>query len=263
MTDKIIFAGIDVGTTMTKAVVVNVNKVLLASYTQRSGTDYLQSAKSAFEAVTRQAGISQNDVQAVVATGFGRKNIAFAHTNKTEIACHGHGCSYYYQEPITVVDIGGQDSKIIKLDADGKRLGFKMNRKCAAGTGAFLEDMANKLNSPLSEFNNLALTASETAKIGSYCTVFTATEVLDRIKAGEPMDNIIRGLFDSITKRIVEMDTLTDRVIMTGGVVAFNPIVAELLSARTGINVEIAPHPQVMGAFGAALFAEEFSSRNQ
>ena len=257
-----IYAGIDIGTTMTKAMVINAKNEVLGSYIQRSGTDLLQSAINAYENVTSHAGISQADVQAIVATGFGRKNITFAHDNKTEIACHGRGCSYYFPENLTVVDIGGQDSKIIKLDADGKRLGFKMNRKCAAGTGAFLEDMANKLNSPLSEFNNLALTASETAKIGSYCTVFTATEILDRIKAGERMDNIIRGLFDSITKRIVEMDTLTERVIMTGGVVAFNPIVAELLSARTGIEIEISPHPQLMGAFGAALFAEEMS-KNQ
>lgn len=257
-----IFAGIDVGTTMTKAVVINANKELLGHYIQRSGTDLLQSAKIAYENATRIAEISQDDVQAIVATGYGRKNIVFADDDKTEIACHGRGCSYYYPETITVVDIGGQDSKVIKLDAGGKRLGFKMNRKCAAGTGAFLEEMAHKLNSPLSEFNNLALAASETAKIGSYCTVFTATEVLSRIKAGERMDNIIRGLFDSITKRIVEMDTLTGRVIMTGGVVAFNPIVAKLLYARTGINVEIAPHPQVMGAFGAALFAEELSNGN-
>ena len=263
MTDKMIYAGIDVGTTMTKAVIINTNKELLGRFIRRSGTDLLQSAKVAFEAVINQAGISQKDVQAIVATGFGRKNINFADGDKTEIGCHGRGCSYYYQEEITVVDIGGQDSKIIKLDAEGRRLGFKMNRKCAAGTGAFLEDIAHKLNSPLGEFNNLALTASETAKIGSYCTVFTATEILERIKAGERMDNIIRGLFDSITKRIVEMDTLANRVVMTGGVVAFNPIVAELLSARAGINVEIAPHPQEMGAFGAALFAEELSNRNQ
>jgi predicted CoA-substrate-specific enzyme activase len=154
-----------------------------------------------------------------------------------------------------VVDIGGQDSKIIKLDAQGKRIGFKMNRKCAAGTGAFLEEIAHKLDIPLSDLNDLAQKASKTARIGSYCTVFTATEVLDRIRAGEDIGDIVRGLFDSVAKRILEMDTLTGRVILTGGVVAFNDIVADLLSARTGTKVKIAPHPQEMGAFGAALFA--------
>jgi predicted CoA-substrate-specific enzyme activase len=158
------------------------------------------------------------------------------------------------------VDIGGQDSKIIKLDARGRRVGFQMNRKCAAGTGAFLEEIARRLDISIDDLNGLARAASKTAQIGSYCTVFTATEVLDRIRAGEKVDDIVRGLFDSVAKRILEMDTLTGRVIMTGGVVAFNDIVAELLSTRAGIEVEIAPHPQETGAFGAALYAKELFS---
>jgi activator of 2-hydroxyglutaryl-CoA dehydratase len=132
-----------------------------------------------------------------------------------------------------------------------------MNRKCAAGTGAFLEEMAYKLDIPARNLNSLAQATSEAAQIGSYCTVFAATEVLDRIREGERTDGIVRGLFDSVAKRIVEMDTLTGRVIMTGGVVAFNSIVAELLSARARVQAEVAPHPQEMGAFGAALFAAE------
>ena len=132
-----------------------------------------------------------------------------------------------------------------------------MNRKCAAGTGAFLEEIAHRLDVPIGDFNSLAQGAGRTAQIGSYCTVFTATEVLDRIRAGEAVDEIVRGLFDSVAKRILEMDTVAGRVIMTGGVVAYNHIVVELLSARVGIEVEMAPHPQEMGAFGAALFAQE------
>jgi activator of 2-hydroxyglutaryl-CoA dehydratase len=132
-----------------------------------------------------------------------------------------------------------------------------MNRKCAAGTGAFLEEIAHKLDIPIGDLNRLARAATKTIQIGSYCTVFTATEVLDRIRVGEKVDDIIRGLFDSVAKRILEMDTLSGRVIMTGGVVAFNDIVVELLGARAGIKLEIAPHPQEMGAFGAALFAKE------
>jgi len=194
-----------------------------------------------------------------VATGYGRKNVPFAHETRTEIGCHGQGCYHYFPEAITVVDIGGQDNKIIKLDAAGRRIGFKMNRKCAAGTGAFLEEMAHKLDIPIEELNGLALKASETTRIGSYCTVFTATEVLDRIRAGEKVENIVRGIMDSVVKRILEMDTLNGRLIVTGGVVAFNPIVAALLGARAGITAEIAPHPQEMGAFGAALAGQELS----
>lgn len=251
------FAGIDVGTSTTKAVVIDAKKQVLGCFIHRSGIDLTSAATQAFDEAVAQAGITKGAVNATVATGYGRKNIPFVQHTRTEISCHGRGCYHFFPEAITIVDIGGQDSKIIKLNAKGKRTGFKMNRKCAAGTGAFLEEIARKLDIPISELNDLARGASNTAKIGSYCTVFTATEILDRIRLGEKMDDIVRGLFNSVTKRIVEMDTLTDRVIMTGGVITFNDIVAELLSSRAGIEVEIAPHPQEAGAFGAALFAKE------
>jgi len=251
------YVGVDSGASTTKAVVVDAEKRILGSFVRRSGADLAGAAAVAFEEAVKQAGLSPGAIRHVTATGYGRHNVPFAHDTRTEIGCHGQGCYHYFPEAITVVDIGGQDSKIIKLDAQGRRVGFKMNRKCAAGTGAFLEEIAHKLDIPLGDLNGLAQKASKTARIGSYCTVFTATEVLDRIRAGERIDDIVRGLFDSVTKRIMEMDTLTDRVIMTGGVVAFNDIVAELLSARAGVEVEIAPHPQEMGAFGAALFALE------
>jgi predicted CoA-substrate-specific enzyme activase len=254
------FVGIDVGTTATKAVVMDANKRVLGSAVRRTGTDLASAAAMAFEEAITRSGMVRETVQAVVATGYGRKNVPFARDTRTEIGCHGRGCYQYFPEAITVVDVGGQDSKIIKLDARGRRLGFKMNRKCAAGTGAFLEEMAHKLAIPLDDLNGLAQEAKEAAQIGSYCTVFAATEVLDRIRAGERMDGIVRGLFDSVARRIVEMDTLTGRVIMTGGVVAFNPIVSELLSARAGVEVEVPPHPQEMGAYGAALYAKELSS---
>ena len=262
MADRETFAGIDVGTTMTKAVVIDGDATLLGRSVRRSGADLASAATAAFEQALTRAGVVRDSIQFIVATGYGRRSVSFAHDTKTEIACHSRGCYHYFPEAITVVDIGGQDSKIIKLDEQGRRIGFRMNRKCAAGTGAFLEEMAHKLDIPIGDLNGLASAATRTAEIGSYCTVFTATEVLDRIRAGEGTDEIIRGLFDSIAKRIVEMDTLLGRVLMTGGVVAHNPIVAELLSARTRIGragglVEIAPHPQAMGAFGAALFAAE------
>jgi predicted CoA-substrate-specific enzyme activase len=259
MTNIKTFAGIDVGTTMTKAVVISTDMDVLGQSVRRSGADLASAATEAFEEAMSRAKVSREAVKFVMATGFGRRSVPFAHDTRTEIGCHGRGCHQYFPEAITVIDVGGQDSKIIKLDAQGRRVSFKMNRKCAAGTGAFLEEMAHKLGMPLGELNSLAQAATRTAQIGSYCTVFTATEVLDRIRAGERMDDIVRGLFDSVAKRIVEMDVLTNRVVMTGGVVAFNPIVAELLSARTGMEVEVAPHPQEMGAFGAALFAQELS----
>jgi predicted CoA-substrate-specific enzyme activase len=268
MTANETFAGIDVGTTMTKAVVIGGDRMLLGRSVQRSGADLASAARAAFEEALTRAGVARESIQFIVATGYGRRSVSFAHDTKTEIACHSRGCYHYSPEAITVVDIGGQDSKIIKLDEQGRRIGFKMNRKCAAGTGAFLEEMAHKLDIPIGDLNDLASAATRTAEIGSYCTVFTATEVLDRIRAGERVDEIVRGLFDSVAKRILEMDTLIGRVIMTGGVVTFNPIVAELLSVRAGIkraggSVEIPPHPQEMGAFGAALLASELYSKQK
>ena len=255
------FAGIDVGTTTTKAVIIDADKRLLGHSVQRSGADLALAATTAYEDAIARAGVTRETIQLIVATGFGRRNVPFAHDTKTEISCHGRGCYHYFHEALTVVDVGGQDSKIIKLDARGRRVDFRMNRKCAAGTGSFLEDIAYKLGLQLVDLNDLACATSNTARIGSYCTVFSATEVLERIRAGEGTDDIVRGLFDSVGKRILEMDTLTGRVIMTGGVVAFNPIVAELLSARAGVEVEIAPHPQEMGAFGAALIAEAMAGK--
>ena len=259
MTEMKIIAGIDVGATTTKAAVIDGHKKILGRFVRRSGTDLASAATQAFEEAIAQADVTLNSIKAIVATGYGRKNVPFVDKTRTEISCLARGCYHYFPEAITIVDIGGQDNKIIKLDAQGTRTGFKMNRKCAAGTGAFLEEIAYKLDIPLGDLNGMAQKATKTSKIGSYCTVFTATEILDRIRAGERMDGIVRGLFDSIAKRILEMDTLTGRVILTGGVVAYNEIVTELLSVRSGIAIDIAPHPQVMGAFGAALFAEELS----
>jgi len=273
MTEKL-FAGIDVGTTTTKAVIINANRETLGRFVRRSGANLASAAETAFKEALAQTGMTQDAVQAIVATGYGRKNVpfdklcgaslgdrtgSFAHDTKTEISCHARGCYHHFSQAITIVDIGGQDNKIIKLDSQGKRTSFKMNRKCSAGTGAFLEEIAHKLDIPISDLNGLAHAASKTAQIGSYCTVFTATEVLDRIRDGEKPDDIVRGLFDSVAKRIIEMSTLDGHVIMTGGVVAFNDIVAQLLSERARIQVKIAPHPQEMGAFGAALFAQKMS----
>jgi len=255
------FAGIDVGTTTTKAVIIDAAKRLLGHSVHRSGADLALAATTAYEEAIARAGVAQETIELIVATGFGRRNVPFAHDSKTEISCHGRGCYHYFREALTVVDVGGQDSKIIKLDAQGRRVDFRMNRKCAAGTGSFLEDIAHKLVLPLADLNGLARSSSRSARIGSYCTVFSATEVLERIRAGERTDDIVRGLFDSVAKRILEMDTLTGRVVMTGGVVAFYPIVAELLSARAGVEVTVAPHPQEMGAFGAALIAEAMAGK--
>ena len=251
------FAGLDCGTATTKAVIIDRNRDILGSFVRRSGANLMESAESALNEALKRAGLERADVGIIFATGFGRRSVSFAQESKTEISCHSTGCHYYYPEEITVIDIGGQDNKVIKLDASGRKISFKMNRKCAAGTGAFLEEMAYKLDIPVSELEGLARRSTAGTELGSFCTVFTATEVLDRIRGGERLEDLVRGLFNSVAKRILEMERLTGRVIMSGGVVAYNPIVAEIISERAGVDVEVAPHPQEMGAFGAALFSAE------
>jgi predicted CoA-substrate-specific enzyme activase len=251
------FAGLDCGTATTKAVIIDRNRNILGSFVRRTGASLLESAEGALNEGLKRAGLERAEVGTIFSTGFGRRSVAFAQESKTEISCHSRGCHYYYPEEITVIDIGGQDNKVIKLDASGRKTSFKMNRKCAAGTGAFLEEMAYKLDIPISELEGLARRSTAGTELGSFCTVFTATEVLDRIRGGEKLEDIVRGLFNSVAKRILEMERLTGRVIMSGGVVAYNPIVAEIIGERAGVHVEIAPHPQEMGAFGAALFAAE------
>lgn len=247
--------GVDVGSCTTKAVIVDEESKLLASRVIYSGTDFHAASQQTWDECLESAGLSNGDATSIVSTGYGRKSVPFATSSLTEISCHGRGCLYFFPGPITVVDIGGQDNKIIKLNAHGQRVSFKMNRKCAAGTGAFLEEMALRLRLPLEQLDDLARTADGEVALGSYCTVFSATEVLEKIKAGHPVPRIVRGLFHSVVKRIVEMDTLTDTVVLTGGVIEHNPFLAELIKQETNRPVLVPPHPQITGALGAALYA--------
>ncbi|MGB6063208.1 MAG: acyl-CoA dehydratase activase [Desulfomonilaceae bacterium] len=256
MTSSHKFAGgVDVGSCTTKAVIIDREFRVLASSVIYSGTDFQAASQQAWEVCLGETGLSNGDVTSIVSTGYGRKSVSISTGSLTEISCHGRGCLYFFPGPITVVDIGGQDNKIIKLDARGQRVSFKMNRKCAAGTGAFLEEMALRLRLPLEQLDDLARSADGEVALGSYCTVFSATEVLEKIKAGHPVPRIVRGLFHSVVKRILEMDTLTDTVVLTGGVIEHNPFLAELIKEEIGKPVLVPPHPQITGALGAALYA--------
>jgi predicted CoA-substrate-specific enzyme activase len=203
------------------------------------------------------AGRTRAHIARVVSTGYGRNNVTYAGSTRTEIGCHARGSYLYFPRAVTIVDIGGQDNKVIKLDAAGRRISFKMNRKCAAGTGAFLEEMSTRLDIPLSDMDALARQATDVVQIGSYCTVFSATEVLEHIRHGKKVQDIIKGLFLSVIRRIIEMDSLTEQVVMTGGVVAHNPYLVELAAQQIGRSILVPPHPQLAGAIGAALYAKE------
>ncbi len=247
--------GVDVGSVTTKAVIIDSERNILASHVLYSATDFQDASNKAWAECLDDAGLEPEDVTSIIATGYGRNSVLFATGSVTEISCHGRGCLYFFPGPITVIDIGGQDNKIIKLDENGQRVSFKMNRKCAAGTGAFLEEMALRLRLPIEQLNDLARVADGEVVLGSYCTVFSATEVLEKIKHGHPVDRIVRGLFHSVVKRVLEMDTLTDTVVLTGGVIEHNPFLGEIIKEHTQCPIQIPPHPQVTGALGAALYA--------
>ncbi|MFH1061036.1 MAG: acyl-CoA dehydratase activase [Pseudomonadota bacterium] len=248
-------AGIDIGAAATKAAVIDDQGRLLGSAVLRTGIDFALAAARAFDEALAQAGYEPKEISRIFACGYGRKNVGFAHESRTEIAAHAAAAYHYFPRALTVIDIGGQDNKIIKINASGQRTSFKMNRKCAAGTGAFLEEMALRLGLPIERLDALARAAEDEAVLGSFCTVFTATEVLGKIRDGVPVEALVKGLFHSVVKRVLEMDSIEGAVVMTGGVVAHNPFLVEMMAEELGREVLTPPRPQLAGAIGAALLA--------
>ncbi|MFQ5721585.1 MAG: acyl-CoA dehydratase activase [Candidatus Aminicenantales bacterium] len=251
------FVGVDVGASTTKAVIINKEKQIIGYAVVNSGADFKQAAERCFHLSEENAGRKVGNKYLVIATGYGRRNVPFAQKTKTEISCHAKGSYFYYPRAHTLIDIGGQDSKIIRIDDKGKRAGFKMNRKCAAGTGAFLEEIARRLEVDINELNGLAAKAERNIQIGSYCTVFTATEILTKIREGVEVKDLIKGIFGSVIKRALEMDPLEGDIVMTGGVVAHNPFLVKMFEKKLARKIYVPPLPQLTGAFGAALYALE------
>ncbi len=248
--------GIDIGAATTKAVVLDGDAVV-ARALRRSGANLAAAAQACYADVLAAARLRADEVARVVATGYGRHRVDFATNAVTEITCHARGCHAQFPRAITIVDIGGQDNKVICLDAAGERRHFKMNRKCAAGTGAFLEELAAQLDTPLGQFNDLARQATGNLELGSFCTVFSKTELLALIAQGTPLPEMAKAAYRSVVKRIIEMDPLQGEVVMTGGVVAHHPILVELVSRSLGRAVHVPDHPQFTGALGAALIGRD------
>ena len=251
------FVGIDVGSSATKGLILDDKQNVVAKTLVSSGMSFEDAARATLENLTGEHGIDNTQLKAIFATGYGRKNVDFATDTRTEISCHARGAYQHFPEEITVVDIGGQDNKIIQLSKTGQRRGFKMNRKCAAGTGAFLEEIARRIELPIHELEPLAEQSTVQVELGSFCTVFSITEVLTLIRKGVAVPDIVRAAFSAVVKRVVEMDSLSGKVVVTGGVVAHNPIILEQLTAATGQPVFAAPSAQFTGALGAALLASE------
>lgn len=253
-----IFCGVDIGAAATKLALIDGEARLLAHDVRHSGVDYAATARAALDAALAAARARPEQVARCVSTGYGRHNVEFADASLTEIHCHGVGCYHHVPGALSIVDIGGQDNKVILLDEGGRRVDFRMNRKCAAGTGAFIEEIALRLNLELGQMEPLAARAERGVRLSSFCTVFAKTEILSHLRQGVPVAEIVRGAFQSVIQRVVEMHPLDQgTVVLTGGVVAHNPTIAELLEARIGRKVVVPPLPQLTGALGAALIARE------
>jgi len=251
------FCGIDIGASTAKLVLIDGDRQVVARSMRKSGVDYPATARACLGEAIEAAGIAKEDIAGSFSTGYGRNNVDWVDGAMTEIACHGKGAFEHFRRAISVIDIGAQDNKIIHLDGAGRRTSFKMNRKCAAGTGAFLEEIALRLNLDVAELDELAERSTKETNLGSFCTVFAATEILEKIRAGEAVEDIVKGAFRSVVKRVVEMDAVGETLVLSGGVVAHNPIVADLVEEIFGRRPLVPPYPQHIGAFGAALFALE------
>jgi predicted CoA-substrate-specific enzyme activase len=217
-----------------------------------------QAAEEALSQALLQASIDRNRIKCTIGTGYGRISLPFADKGVTEISCHAMGSFSLFPEISTVIDIGGQDSKVIRVGKNGKVLDFAMNDKCAAGTGRFLEVMASKLGVSLDEMGNLSLMAKGMASISSVCTVFAESEVVSLVAKNHPKDEIIKGLHCAIVNRVWSMVMSVGagaKVTMTGGVAKNRGVVA-LFEEKAGSPILIHEDPQIVGAFGAALFAK-------
>lgn len=247
------FAGIDIGSAYTKCVLIGEREGIESYRVIETGFDFEKNARKVFDEASKD--LPQGVVR-ICSTGYGRRNVRFANINRTEIACQSLGCFKEFGVEAAIVDIGGQDVKIIKIDREGKRVDFKMNRKCAAGTGAFIEEIALKIKIPVRELDEIAQSATGEITLGSYCAVFTATEILAHIRAQVPLPNIIRGVFRSVAKRISEMDYLSPKVVFTGGLAKRGGVLARMIAEETGSEVMIPERPQITCAYGAAVHAQ-------
>ncbi len=251
------FAGVDSGSHATKVVIVDGSGRSVAEAVVATGTSVKKSAEEALKKAMNDSEISRRDISRIVATGYGRANIDFADERVTEITCHALGAHARLGHKVTIIDIGGQDSKAIRVASDGSVEKFAMNDKCAAGTGRFLEVIADRLEMSLSEFAQIAGRAKKATPVSSMCSVFAESEVISLIASGQPKEAIAKGIHEAIALRTVSLVRRIDGAepfYMTGGV-AKNLALVEELSKGLNAELKVVTNPQTVGAHGAAIFA--------
>lgn len=251
------FAGIDSGSTSTDVVILDRDQKMVTGVILPTGAGAAVGAERALEQALEQAGLQRSDIDAIVTTGYGRTAIQDGDKSITEITCHARGAHYLDPGVRTVIDIGGQDSKVIRLDENGAVVNFVMNDKCAAGTGRFLEMMARTMEMDLDEMSKAGLHYKEDITISSMCTVFAESEVVSLIAQNKPTDDIVHGLNKAVASKTAALAKRVggeDRYMMTGGV-SKNRGLVKTLEEKLGTTLVVSEKAQLCGALGAALFA--------
>jgi (R)-2-hydroxyacyl-CoA dehydratese activating ATPase len=255
-----IYAGCDVGSLTAKAVIFEDGKVLGKNVIQAKASP-VESAEEVVGAALEQAGLSLNNITYLVSTGYGKDQIPFANSSRSEIACHARGAWWCMPSARTVIDIGGQDAKAIRVNENGNVVNYRYNDKCATGTGRFLEVMAKTLEVALSDMGSIAEKSTKRLSLSNQCVVFAETEVVSLINEGEAIPDIIRGLNRSLSGRVAALAKsigIEDDIVFTGGVAKNIGVFGSLQRA---LNCTLKPlngnDPQLNGALGAALLAKE------
>jgi predicted CoA-substrate-specific enzyme activase len=248
--------GLDIGSITTKIAVMN-SKALIDAKVSFTGYNVEKAWRNILKETLDRLQLKESAVDRIVATGYGRSGVSIANETVTEIKCHAVGARFYMDNVASVIDIGGQDSKFIRIDKGGNVADFVMNDKCAAGTGRFLEVMARALEVDLTDFSKLSLQARKSSPISSMCTVFAESEVISLIANGDSRENIIAGINESIVNRLVSMigrSKIEEPVVLTGGV-AQNIGIQTALMKKLKIKIWVPETAQVNGAIGAAILA--------
>lgn len=256
-------AGVDIGSITTEALLLDSVDGVLGYTILATGANSGRTAEEAFAQVMAAAGVPAADVPLVIATGCGRRRAAFAQQTVTEITCIAKGVNYLFPDARTIIDIGGQDTKAIRVDEKGRVAEFEMNDKCAAGTGRFLEVMAKALSVDLDKIGEISLNHRKDLTISSICTVFAESEVISLVSEGEELEDILYGIHRAIADRTVglisRMGGVEPRVVMAGGV-AKNIGVVRALEKVLDTEIAVYSEPQIIGALGAAILALEKAS---
>lgn len=255
------FVGIDIGSTTTKiAILDDQGDRIIVEVIGPTGAQHRYMANEVMVQALQKTGLEFKDISYIVATGYGRINVPFADKQITEISCHARGIEYLFPGARTVIDIGGQDCKGIKIK-NGRVEDFVMNDKCAAGTGRYLEVVSEALNIHLEKLGEISFLAAKAAQISSTCTVFAEQEVVSRVAEGIPLPEIVAGILEAIAKRVYRMAErikFQSPVVFTGGG-AKNVGLQQAFERLIGAPLLIPPDPQMTGAIGAALLGKELT----